>query len=196
MRQVTMLSLSRLAGLSGHFATRRARRERAVDLYGRIVQAARHPGFYDSLGVKDSVDGRFDMIVLHLHLVLDRLSRIEGEESRDLQREVQEVFVTDMDRSLREMGVGDLSVGKKVRTMAAACHGRLVAYGAAGDRDQLADALERNVWRGAAPSAGARAALVGHVLDQRTRLARLDDARILAGAVEFGNPETALGDRS
>lgn len=179
-----------LAGLTGRFAASRARRDRARRLYAAAVAAAREPAFYTALGVEDGVDGRFDMIVLHLHLLLDRLARIEGEESTDLQRELQETFVTDMDRSLREMGVGDLSVGRKVRTMAAACGGRLAAYGAAaGDRGALVAALARNVWRGAAPGSERAEALADHVEAQRARLADIEDAALLAGEVAFPTPE-------
>ena len=93
-------------------------------LYEAIVAAARHPVAYAEWGVPDTLDGRFDMITLHMFLVLDRL---KGED-RAFRQELVDEFFRDMDRSLRELGVGDLSVGKKVRKMAEVFYGRLAAY--------------------------------------------------------------------
>ena len=118
----------------------------ARDLYEAIVAAARRVVFYERLGVPDTVDGRFDMISLHLFLVLDRLKG-QGPEVEDLRQRLTDGFFLDMDRSLREMGVGDLSVGKKVRKMAEAFYGRVKAYDAALARGQgLDDALRRNIF--------------------------------------------------
>ena len=119
-------------------------------LYSKIVKQARSPEFYLDYGVDDSVDGRFDMILLHLFLILHRLEE-EDEAELLLQRHLQEVFVTDMDRSLREMGVGDMSVGKQVKRMSVAWFGRSKAYAealAAEDENrQLETVLSRNVFR-------------------------------------------------
>jgi cytochrome b pre-mRNA-processing protein 3 len=114
-------------------------------LYEAIVAAARQPRFYAEMGVPDTVDGRFDMIALHMFLVLDRLNDGSLETAR---QSLTDVFFRDMDRSLREMGVGDLSVGKKVRKMAEAFYGRLLAYKkAASEGEQsLASALARNIY--------------------------------------------------
>ncbi len=89
-------------------------------LYERIVAAARQEVFYAQWAVPDTVDGRFDMIALHLFLVLDRLKG-EGPAVEAFRQVLTDTFFQDMDRSLREMGVGDISVGKKVRKMAEAC---------------------------------------------------------------------------
>ena len=120
-------------------------------LYSKIVEQARLPEFYLEMGVDDSVDGRFDMILLHMFLVIKRLEE-EGDSEQMLQRQLQEVFVTDMDRSLREMGVGDMSVGKQVKKMSVAWFGRSKAYREALEADDdnklLEEALTRNVFRG------------------------------------------------
>jgi cytochrome b pre-mRNA-processing protein 3 len=100
------------------------RPDAAQVLYEAIVAAARHPVPYADWGVRDTVDGRFDMIALHAFLVLDRL---KGSAEAFRQELVDELF-RDMDRSLREMGVGDISVGKKVRKMAEVFYGRVAAY--------------------------------------------------------------------
>jgi cytochrome b pre-mRNA-processing protein 3 len=94
------------------------------------VAAARQEVFYARWAVPDTVDGRFDMIALHLFLVLERLKG-EGQAVEDFRQVLTDTFFQDMDRSLREMGVGDISVGKKVRKMAEAFYGRVQAYAAA-----------------------------------------------------------------
>ena len=114
-------------------------------LYGAIVAAARHPRFYENMGVPDSIEGRFEMLVLHLFLVLNRL-KDEGVE--DLRQRLTDEFFTDMDRSLRELGVSDVAVGKKVRRMAKSYYGRVTAYDRAlkAGPSELEDAIARNIY--------------------------------------------------
>ncbi len=115
-------------------------------LYGAIVAAARRERFYAAWHVPDTLDGRFDMIALHLFLVLERLANT-GKDAEKLRQRLTDRFFLDMDRSLREMGVGDLSVGKKVRKMAESFYGRVAAYAAAGSESEaLAAALRRNLF--------------------------------------------------
>ncbi len=163
---------------------RRDRHERAgSELYGAAVAAAREPFLYAELGVPDTVDGRFDMVGLHAFLVIRRLGRLTPP-ARDLAQAVFDTMFADMDTSLREMGVGDLSVAKKMRAMWEAFHGRSAAYEAAlGDADaqSLAAALARNVWRG--QPAGAAAARI--VRAQDTHLAGQDATALAAGRVGF-----------
>jgi cytochrome b pre-mRNA-processing protein 3 len=115
-------------------------------LYAAIVAAARQPRFYAEWGVPDTIDGRFDMIVLHLYLVLDRLRP----EHFEFRQALSETFFADMDRSIREMGAGDLSVAKKIRRMAEAFSGRVEAYEQARKEGHAAleQALTRNVYAG------------------------------------------------
>lgn len=137
------------------------RKRDVYQLYSQIVEQARTPAFYLEYGVGDTVDGRFDMILLHLFLILQRLEE-EGESQSKLQRQLQEAFVTDMDRSLREMGVGDMSVGKQVKKMSVAWFGRAEAYREAltdADNNALEDALCRNVFRDDSKGDVARLAL-------------------------------------
>jgi cytochrome b pre-mRNA-processing protein 3 len=114
-------------------------------LYEAIVAAARQPRFYAELLVPDTVDGRFDLITLHMFLVLERL---KDEQPEPVRQALIDVFFRDMDRSLREMGVGDLSVGKKVRKMAEVFYGRVDAYRKALVEGEMAlsDAIARNVY--------------------------------------------------
>ncbi|MBB4209978.1 cytochrome b pre-mRNA-processing protein 3 [Rhodothalassium salexigens DSM 2132] len=125
----------------------RTRREQAKRLYDRAVAAARRPVFYDVFGVPDTVDGRFDALILHVFALIHSLDGRDEPAAAELQQRVQECMVVDFDRSLREAGVGDLSVGKKIKSMAQAFGGRFEGYRAAliGDRD-LAEAVARNLF--------------------------------------------------
>lgn len=178
---------------------RRRRLDRAgLELYATAVRAARDPGFYAApsvgiglgsdpgLGVPDTVDGRFDLIGLHVALLIQRL-RALPEPGPALAQAVFDAMFSDMDTSLREMGVSDLSVGKRVKAMWDAFHGRAGAYEAAmaaGDQAALADALARNVWRGTAPD-GAATCLATHVLALAGHLATHGLDSLAGGQVTF-----------
>lgn len=148
-------------------------------VYEAIVAAARQPRPYAEWGVPDSIDGRFDMIGLHLFLVLDRL---RGQEAVFRQR-LTDAFFADMDRSLREMGVGDLSVAKKIRKMAEAFFGRVAAYDAAlpKGREAFAAVLVRNVYAGN----GDAGRLAAYALTVRDSLLGQQPGQIAAGHVNF-----------
>lgn len=130
-------------------------KDQAHTLYVAAVRQARQEPFYASCSVPDTLDGRFDLIVLHVFLLLRGL-KPGGEAGQRLGQAVLEVMFDDMDQNLREMGVGDLSVGKKVKAMARAFYGRAKAYGdalepGAGD-DALRAALDRNIYGREAPA--------------------------------------------
>jgi cytochrome b pre-mRNA-processing protein 3 len=116
------------------FERRRQAADAARALYERAVAQARQPGFYTALGVPDSLDGRFDLVAVHVFLLLYRLKR-ERAAAAPLAQCLFDVMFDDMDESLRELGVGDLGVGWRVKAMAKALYGRLAAYeaGLAGD---------------------------------------------------------------
>ena len=123
--------------MTGFFGRRRqaaAARDAARALYKTAVARARDPVFYARYAVPDSLDGRFDMIALHVFLVLHRLKQ-EGDPTKALAQILFDTMFADMDESLRELGVGDLSVGRRVKTMAEALYGRIAAYQAALDAD-------------------------------------------------------------
>jgi cytochrome b pre-mRNA-processing protein 3 len=156
------------------------------NLYGQIVAQARQPEFYGELGVPDTLEGRFDMIVLHLVLAMRRLRR-EGERGRELSQALVNAFFADMDRSLREMGVGDLVVPKRVRRMAEAFYGRASAYeqalGADGD-DALEQVLIRNVFAGEV-AGDASPVLTRYVLDSENALAGQSGEEVMAGELHW-----------
>ncbi len=118
-------------------------------LYAAIVAAARQPKFYSEWKVPDTLDGRFDMMVLHVFLAMDRM-RDFGTEAEDLRQALTDRFFAEMDSALREVGVGDLVVGKKVRKMAEAYFGRATAYttAMAAGGSAMQDAVTRNVYAG------------------------------------------------
>ncbi len=166
------------------------RREAAIahSLYGAIVTQARAPAFYRDFGVADTVDGRFDMIVLHAFLLFERLKAL-GPDGVALAQEVVDLFFLDMDRSLREMGAGDLSVPKRVRTMAESFAGRSTAYHdavAKADRGALAAAIGRNLFPEAEIVPAAATAFAAYALT----FLDLRDApdALLQGAVSFPDP--------
>lgn len=119
----------------------------AQRLYCSLVEQARLPAFYSDHGVPDSLDGRYEMISLHVFLALQRLKR-EGDAGAALGQALFDAMFGDMDRSLREIGVSDLGVGKRVKEMAKGLYGRIAAYeaGLNGPDAQLDDALRRNLF--------------------------------------------------
>ncbi len=117
-------------------------------IYGMIVTQAREPLFYRHLGVPDTVNGRFDLLVLHLWLVLGRLKAVDG--GSILCQSLFDRFCEDMDGNLREMGVGDLTVPKRMQAFGEAFYGRTAAYdlAVADGREALAQALRKNILDG------------------------------------------------
>lgn len=165
--------------------TRTEDRCKAKELYGAIVTGARQPAFYAECGVEDTPEGRYEMIALHLFLVLERLKG-EGAEADRIAQRVLEAFVTDMDDSMREMGVGDLSVGKKVKRSTAGLYQRFAAYRVAVARSPstmqqpLAEFMP-----GLQGSARGAQAIATYAATSAKDLAGLDLASVLAGKVHF-----------
>lgn len=174
-------------------------RARAHTLYAAAVAQARLPAFYRAGQVPDTLDGRFEMIALHGFLVLHRLKGAPAPGPAIAQAFFDTMF-GDMDRSLREMGVGDLGVGRRVKAMAKGFYGRIAAYEAglaAADDAALADALRRNVYGtlrdGSAVAADTLAALARYVRFAAADLAGQETGEILAGRVRFPAPDAVLG---
>ncbi len=178
---------------------RRRRHERlGYELYGAAVAAARQPVFYSDLRVPDTLDGRFDMVGLHVFLVIRRLTALPPP-GPDVAQAVFDAMFSDMDFNLREMGVSDLVVGRRVKAMWEALHGRSAAYAAAmgqGDEAALADALGRNVWRGTAPGSempeDAALRLARLVLLHAAALEAMPAEALLAGGFRFADAQEAL----
>src|SRR5579863_2575659 len=167
-------------------------REAAELAYGRVVEHAREPGFFIDCGVPDTVDGRFELICLHAFLYLHRLKREQPQAARLGQRFFDTMFA-DFDRSLREMGTGDLNVGREIKRMAQAFYGRVAAYehGLAGDDSVLQAALARNLFGTAPPNPARLEAMAGYMRREAARLNREVADQLVAGRLSFGDPPGA-----
>ncbi len=160
-------------------------------LYGVIVAQSRLPSFYLRYGVPDTVDGRFEMIVLHLVLLNARISREPGRFGA-LEPALFNRFCTDLDHNLREMGVGDLTVPRRIKGYAEAFYGRGAAYRAAlaaGDRTTLVAALARNVHGRDEPD-DAAGLLADYVVVAVAALDGVAADALMQGRVSFPDPET------
>ncbi|MEW6256818.1 MAG: ubiquinol-cytochrome C chaperone family protein [Pseudomonadota bacterium] len=157
-------------------------------LYGVIVAQARRPAFYTDFGVPDTVEGRFELLLLHTFLLCHRLKG-ESSAAKSASQELFDLFLDDMDRTLREMGIGDLSVPKRMKKIGQAFYGRTAAYDAALENKNggLAAALARNVLE-ADVSDPAAARLAAYVQAAVTRLASISVPVLLSGDAVFPDP--------
>jgi len=157
-------------------------------VYNAIVAQSRHPLFYAEWGVPDTVTGRFDIISLHLGLVLRRL-RGQGKRTDKFAQDLFDLFFLDMDRSLREMGVGDTTVPKRIEKMGSLFYGmlgKLTEALDAGDSKALHEAIARNIYDGGNGDGANR--LGGYVEEKAAQLAALDLGLILDGKLpSWGN---------
>lgn len=118
------------------FAGRAARKDAAEKIYDAIVAQSRNPGFYIRCSVPDTLSGRFDMLVIHMFVVLQIL-KLGGREGQLLAQEIVEAFIREMDTMVRDLGVSDRNVPKEVRKIAQLFYGQLLAYSAALQRGNL-----------------------------------------------------------
>lgn len=159
----------------------RLSRGRIDRLYAHAVAQARQPGFYTALGVADRIDARFELYTLHVLLLSLRLRDL-GEEGGEMAQALFDTYVSALDDTLRELGVGDVAVGKKMRKLGEALYGRMQAYEAAvaaGEDAALSAALARNVLE--TDAAGAGDALARYALASRAALAAQTLGQIEAG---------------
>ena len=158
-------------------------------IYGMIVTQARDQVFYRDLGVADTVNGRFDLLLLHLWMVLRRFRSMEGAAS--ISQALFDRFCEDMDANLREMGVGDLTVPKRMQAFGEAFYGRAAAYDAAftAGADAPAYALRKNILNGEDMENARRLATYAQAV--MADLDRLDDAAFLAAGWSFPAPAAA-----
>lgn len=183
-----------MLGVLTGFKRRAAMEQASYALYRTAIEQARLPLFYSAFAVEDSVDGRFDLLTLHVYLILRRL-RQQGAEARGLGQRLFDLMFADMDQSLRVMGVSDMRVGKRVKAMAEAFYGRMAAYDAGLDpaggsgAGDLAEALLRNVYRGA--ESAPAAALAAYMRSCDSALQAQDDAALIGGTAVFPDPAAA-----
>lgn len=172
------------------FGLNKKRQDRALAdrLYSHIVDASRQPAFFTDFGVPDTMDGRFEMLSLHMFLALDGL--IEGDdEAVKLARTVMESFVRDMDATLRDLGVSDLRVPKRMKTLYGSFGGRMAGYrlACADGRDALHAALARNIFT----EGGDEQIVVGlaeYVSDSLAAMALIPMDEMMNGNIDFPDP--------
>jgi len=155
-------------------------------LYTSVVSQARDPYFYTELDVPDTPDGRYDMIMIHAFLLLQRLKN-DHQSTEELGQAFFDLMFDDMDKNLREMGAGDIGVSHRIKDMAKAFYGRIAAY-EAGLREgeaALQEALRRNVYRKSSPSDAQVSALAGYLRDQSAALSAQALSVFTAGRFEF-----------
>jgi cytochrome b pre-mRNA-processing protein 3 len=175
--------------LASLFRPGQSRRIAVHAAYGRIVERARLPLFYAGWGVPDTLDGRFELLALHAFLVLHRLKREHDATARFAQALFDAMFA-DLDRALREMGAGDLGIGRRIKAMATGFYGRIAAYEKGlEDEPALLAALRRNLYGTAAPSEAQLARAADYMHRQAAALAAQPVAGLLAGEVVFADPE-------
>ncbi len=176
---------------------RSAERRSIAALYGMIVAQARSPVFYAGYGVPDTVRGRFDLIVLHLVLLLRRLARA-GEAGQALGQRLFDTFCRDLDGNLREMGIGDLAVPKEMRRFGEAFYGRQAAYLSAleaGDAGGFEKALARNIFSDGGAESGA-GRLAHYAWAAIRELDLQEGAALIRGELAFPNPEAFMDERA
>jgi cytochrome b pre-mRNA-processing protein 3 len=168
------------------FQARRQRQDIASNLYNDLVAHARSPVFYLSFGVPDSMLGRFEMICLHSFLLFRRLGKT-GNTGRELAQHVHDLMFADLDRTLREQGVGDMGIGKRVKMLARNLYGRIDAYetGLAGGTAELTDALRRNLYASASASDDEVAAMIAYMKNTIESLDAQPTETIMSGNVGF-----------
>lgn len=175
--------------------SRQAANQRVVDaVFETIVAAARHQRLYAEWGMPDTPLGRYESVGLHMILFLHR-TRAQAPEIEALAQDVVDEFFKDIDHSIRELGVGDVGVPKRMKKLSRMFYGRMGAYWAAidaDDRAELAEALKRNIMPDDPASAGLDAdAIAGYMIASAADLASQDNADILAARISFIEPGAA-----
>lgn len=174
------------------FSKKPARSEAATALYAAIVAQARNEVFFLECGVPDTVDGRFDLVLLHAFLLFHRL-KSDHEATKELGQEVFDLMFENLDQNLREMGVGDMGIGRRIKGMAQAFYGRVQSYEdalEAGDGQRLEDALRRNLFRKCDPSETSVKAVSAYVFECSKALGAIPAQQIAAGKIDFGPAPT------
>lgn len=164
-------------------------RDAAEEAYRRVVAQARRPEFFTGFGVPDTLDGRYELVCLHAFLFLHRL-KPERPAAAALGQRFFDTMFADFDRSLRELGTGDLSVGRQVKRMAQGFYGRIQAYerGLDGDDRALDAALTRNLYGTAAPAPAQLAGMAAYLRRAVAGLAGQPAAELVQGSIRFDAP--------
>jgi cytochrome b pre-mRNA-processing protein 3 len=160
-----------------------------VKLYASAVAQARSVPLYATMGVRDSLEGRFELFTLHVVLLLERL-KAQGDLAAETSQAVFDAYVRGLDDAFREIGVSDTAVGKKMKKLAGAFYGRLKAFDEAAavlpDQTVLRDMIARTVLE--ERSEGDTEALTAYVVRARESLALQSLGALLQGEAQWPNP--------
>jgi cytochrome b pre-mRNA-processing protein 3 len=170
----------------GVFRRRAQERQAVAGLYATIAEQARQPAFYAELGVPDTVDGRFDLLVLHAWMAMHRLDA-EADAGR-IKQDLFDTMFSHLDLTVREMGAQDLGVGRRIKRMAEGFHGRALSFREAWlseDTARMEETLARNVFGKATPSPEALSRLARYIGDSSRSLAATPLAELMAGTVTW-----------
>lgn len=161
------------------FGRRNPHDAEAAALYARTAEHARDPVLFEACGIPDTLDGRFDALALHAALMIDRLRR--EPDGDGLAQAFFDAMFRHLDLTLREIGVQDLGVGRRIKIMAEGLHGRALAYRSAlgGGSLQLKDVLRRNAYGGRSPDDAQLKRLEAHVRGYAARLAGASRAQLV-----------------
>ena len=162
----------------------------AHKLYIVLVEQARQPAFYEKYGVADTLAGRFDMIVLHAVLLLRRFAQ-KPDQTKELSQALFDYMFDDFDLNLRETGIGDTGIGKRIKKMGTGFYGRAAVYNEGLDTENqqmLKDALARNLYRETEPSEENLACMASYMQREAANLDALDLDQLMKGAFQFGPP--------
>lgn len=176
----------------GVFRRRAQERQTVASLYAAIAAQARMPVFYADIGVPDTVDGRFDLLVLHIWMVMHRLDA-EPQSGR-LKQDLFDAMFGHLDLVVREMGAQDLGVGRRIKLMAEGFHGRASSFREAwlsGDTARVHETLARNVFAKATAAPEALTLLARYVTHSIDRLTATQAADLMAGRIDWPTPRSA-----
>ncbi len=175
----------------GLFGKKNGNRRIVEKQYATLTKAARHPYLYEVLDVPDTVMGRFEMLSAMLILYFRR-TRASGTSGQEIAQEIVDAFFEDVDHSIRELGVGDVGVPKRMKKFAGMFYGRLESYAAAldtGDRDGLAAALRRNIHPESGEGAPSMAGLADYLFTAEKAMMAVDEDEIRVGALTVVEPD-------
>lgn len=162
-------------------------------LFSQIIDQSRIPAFYTDYAVDDTLDGRFDLMALHMSLVINKLDQTPDRKNiSTLKRMLQEAMFDNLDLTMREIGVGDLGVGKKVKVMAEAFYGRIKVYQEIldkNDKSKMREALERNLYRHRKVEAKVVENMVYYYFAQWINVAGQKIEDVVCGKLTFERPQ-------
>ena len=173
-------------GLLGYFRLARTRKKISLSFYNKAVEYARSERFYTIFSVPDTLDGRFDMTINHVYLII-RWLRSQGSEGKKISQELLDLLLDDMDQNLREMGVSDLGVGRQVKNMAKAFYGRskIIEDGLQEGKLSLENGLKQILYRSNEPSSQQISKLAEYLMQAEKSLKNITISSVFEGKESF-----------